>query len=110
MSRWVDVASVYHLTPGAHSAMDAYGLSIAVFNVGGEYYAIRDACPYDGIGLAPGEVRGDELVCPRHGERYSLKTGAGIGPSAKERLAVLPVRVAQGRVQVEIEVTALHER
>lgn len=101
MSRWSDVASVDELTAGSCRVVEVDGTNVAVFNLGGEYYAIEDACPHDGGELARGRVEGEEIICPRHGARFSIRTGAVLGPPAYEDLRIFPVRVAQGRVQVE---------
>ena len=37
---------------------------IAVFNLGGRYYAIENTCPHRGGPLAEGIVAGDEVICP----------------------------------------------
>ncbi|MBI5891001.1 MAG: Rieske (2Fe-2S) protein [Nitrosomonadales bacterium] len=108
MCRWVDVANAYHLTPGSRRDLDVYGVIVAVFNIDGEYYAFKDACPNDGRELLKGEVRGDEIICPRHGERYSIRTGVMLDQPAKEKLDIFPVRVSRGMVQIEIEMPELH--
>ena len=103
MSRWSDVASVDELTPGSCRVADVDGTAVAVFNLGGEYFAIKDVCPHDGGELANGRVDGEEITCPRHGARFSIRTGAVLGPPAFDDLRIYPVRVAQGKVQVEID-------
>jgi len=108
MSRWLDVANVYYLTPGSRRALVVRGLAVAVFNIDGEYYAFKDACPTDGGELFSGVLSGDEIVCPRHGEHYSIKTGARVGNSASEKLEVFPVRVSHGLVQIEVEIPEYH--
>jgi 3-phenylpropionate/trans-cinnamate dioxygenase ferredoxin component len=102
MSKWVDVAAVYDLTPGNRRVVDVDGVAVAVFNVDGEYFAIRDACSHDGGILSNGTVEDDVIVCPRHGARFSIRTGAVLGPPAYEDLEIFFVRVIQGRVQIEI--------
>ena len=109
MCRWVDIANVYHLTPGSRRReLDVYGVTVAVFNIDGEYYAIRDACPHDGGELFNGELRGEEIICPRHGEHFSIRTGAMLGLPATEKLQTYPVRVSHGNVQIEIDIPDLH--
>ncbi len=103
MSIWRDVASVDELTPGTRRVIDADGIGVAVFNLDGEYFAIQDVCTHDGGDLASGELEGEVIICPRHGARFSVRTGAVLGPPAYEDVRTFPVRVAQGRVQVEID-------
>jgi 3-phenylpropionate/trans-cinnamate dioxygenase ferredoxin component len=100
VSEWVDVAGTDELAPGSYRVVDVDGAAVAVFNVNGTYYAVEDVCTHDGGTLTGGTVQGEQVVCPRHGARFSLKTGDVLAPPAYEPIATFPVRVAAGRVQV----------
>lgn len=103
MGAWVDVASVNELTVGSWRTVDVDGTQIAVFNVNGEYHAIEDVCTHDGGILTGGTVEGAEVMCPRHGARFSIITGEALTPPAYEPVPTFPVRVEQGMVQVKDE-------
>jgi 3-phenylpropionate/trans-cinnamate dioxygenase ferredoxin subunit len=100
MSEWTDVAAVAELPPGGCQCLDVDGVAVAVFNVEGRYYAIEDICSHEAETLSNGPVCGLEITCPRHEARFSLVTGAALSPPAYEPIAVFPVRVEAGRVQV----------
>lgn len=100
MSDWVDVAPENELTPGEHRVVDIDDAEIAVFNVGGDYLAVEDLCTHDGGELACGDLQGDVIECPRHGAKFNLRTGEVVAPPAYEPIAVFPVRVDNGMVQV----------
>lgn len=100
MSEWQDVAATDELPPGAHRVVDVEGTQVAVFNLEGEFYAIEDVCTHDGGVLTGGSVEGEEIVCPRHGARFSIKTGAVLAPPAYEPIHSFPIRIHDGRVQV----------
>ena len=100
MSDWTPVATVDELPPGSRRVVDVDGVSVAVFNLGGSYCAIEDVCTHDGGELASGDVRGDEIVCPRHGARFNLRTGAVTAPPAYSAVNTFPVRVSAGWVEV----------
>lgn len=100
MNVWVNVAPINKLPAGTCRTVEVDGIDIAVFNVDGEYYAIEDVCTHDGGVLTGGSVKGDEIMCPRHGARFSIKTGAALSPPAYESVATFPVRVEDGMVQV----------
>lgn len=100
MSDWVDVAAVQELAPGDHRVVDVDGAAVAVFNFDGAYHAIEDVCTHDGGTLTGGTVEGEQIVCPRHGARFSIKTGAVLAPPAYEPIHTFPVRVQAGRIQV----------
>jgi 3-phenylpropionate/trans-cinnamate dioxygenase ferredoxin subunit len=100
MSDWQDVASVEAIPPGSHQVVDVDGAQVAVFNLDGQFYAVEDVCTHDGGTLTGGAVEGEQIVCPRHGARFSIKTGAVLAPPAYEPIHSFPVRIEAGRVQV----------
>ena len=100
MTEWVTVARAGEIPPGAFRIADLDGTPIAVFNLGGEYYAIADVCTHDAGQLTGGAVEGDEIVCPRHGARFCIRTGAALTAPAFEPTATFPVRVDDGDVRV----------
>ena len=100
MSDWIPVAAAAEFPPGTHRVVDVDGAQIAVFNVDGQYYAIEDVCTHDGGMLTGGPVENDEVICPRHGARFCVRTGEALSPPAFVPVATLPVRVDDGIVQV----------
>jgi 3-phenylpropionate/trans-cinnamate dioxygenase ferredoxin component len=106
MSEWIDVAATAEFGPGQGKLVDADDVQIAVFNLDGEYYAIEDTCTHDGspmlgCGLSVDELLdGDEIICPRHGARFAIKTGDALTPPAYDPVPIFPVRVKDGVVQV----------
>lgn len=101
MADWVDVKPVDELLPGEHHVVDIDDVEIAVFNVAGEFLAIEDICTHDGGELACGRLCGDVIECPRHGAKFSLRTGEVVAPPAYEPVAVFPTRIEDGVVQVK---------
>jgi 3-phenylpropionate/trans-cinnamate dioxygenase ferredoxin subunit len=101
MAEWVTVARVEELPPGQWRVVDVEGTHIAVFNLQGEYFAIEDVCTHDGGILTGGTVEGSQIICPRHGARFSIKTGEALTAPAYEPTATFPVRVEKGQVQVK---------
>jgi uroporphyrin-III C-methyltransferase len=49
---------------------------IAVFKCEGQLYATQNWCPHAGSALAAGALDGGAVVCPAHGYRFDLRTGA----------------------------------
>ena len=101
MSEWISVIEQTALAEGEHVIVDLDGTDVAVFNIDGQFYAIEDVCTHDGAELASGELDGDEIICPRHGARFCVKTGAVKSPPAYEDIACFPVRVENGLVQIK---------
>ena len=100
MAEWTDVARTDEFAPGDYRVVDIDDALVAVFNIDGEFYAIEDVCTHDYETLTGGCIEGCEIVCPRHGARFNIKTGEALTPPAYEPVATLPVRVEDGMVQV----------
>lgn len=99
----MDVAATEAIATGDYEVLETDDLLIAVFNVDNEFYAIEDLCTHDGEELTGGPVDGDQVICPRHGARFCLRTGAALTPPAYEPVPTYPVRVHEGMVQVKVE-------
>ena len=106
MAEWIDVGLLEELAPGTAQVVDADDNTIAVINLDGELYAIDNTCSHDdfpmfGCGLPLQQlIDGDQVICPRHGARFDIKTGAALTPPAYEPVARYPVRIEYGLVQV----------
>ncbi len=61
---------------GKGRAFRLNGTEVAVFRQSGALYAIQNPCPHEGAALTEGVLDGDAVVCPLHGYRFCLKTGA----------------------------------
>jgi len=95
---WTEVCALTDLPSGSHKIVDVDDVGIAVFNVGGSLYAIEDICTHDGAPLTGGCVENDVIICPRHGARFSLETGAALTPPAYEPVDTFPIEVRDGVV------------
>ena len=62
-----------------------------------QYYAIADVCTHDAGQLTGGTVEGDMIVCPRHGARFCIRTGAALSAPAYEPTDTFPVRSKTAR-------------
>lgn len=100
MTDWIDVMAEAALANGEHIVVDVDGIDVAVFKLDDQIYAIEDVCSHDGAEIASGELIGDEIVCPRHGARFCVKTGEVKCAPAYENIATFPLRVVDGRIQV----------
>jgi nitrite reductase/ring-hydroxylating ferredoxin subunit len=79
------------IPPGSRKIVRVAGRSIGVFNVDGQFYAIRNRCPHQGAPLCEGKLWGalksdvpgsfeysstkDIIACIQHGWEFSLRTG-----------------------------------
>jgi nitrite reductase/ring-hydroxylating ferredoxin subunit len=108
------VARVEELPPGERKVVEVAGRSIGVFNVRGEYFALRNRCPHQGgplclgktWGLVTGDLpgqfelsrKGEILACPWHGWEFDMRTGQSWCDPQKLRVRAYEVTVEQGEM------------
>ena len=101
MSEWVDVVAESALAIGENVVVDVDGVDVAIFNIDGDCYAIQDICTHDGGEIVSGILDGDEIICPRHGARFCIKTGKVKSPPAYEDIACYEIRLNNERIEVK---------
>ncbi len=102
MAKLIKLAETKSLAPGQAAAFDVEGHRIALFNVGGSFYAIDDTCPHSGGPLSEGAICGTTVRCPWHDADFDLRSGAVLCPPAEESVAAYKVVVEGGDVKVEL--------
>ena len=64
------------LADGGCKLVTVNGADVAVFRRQDRLYAIQNRCPHEGGGLGGGTLDGEDVICPLHGYRFNLETGA----------------------------------
>ena len=100
----IDVGAAAELPPNSVKIVSAGSLTIGVYNLNGEFFAIEDRCSHDDGPLAEGDFDPDEgvAICPRHGAHIDIRSGVPRTLPATEPVATFPVRVEDGVVRVEV--------
>lgn len=109
--RWVSVGWLDEFAPARLNAVQVEGISLLVIRIGDDVYAYRNGCPPgSALALTPGRLDGTVLVCPWHGCRYDVRTGARADDEAPPAgapgtpLQSFPVAVEDWQVKVAIEI------
>jgi 3-phenylpropionate/trans-cinnamate dioxygenase ferredoxin component len=95
------VGTVNSLKPGEKTVVELEGVPIALYNVNGTYYATEDVCTHDGGPLADGELKGYEIICPRHGARFDVRTGKALCMPAFTPVNTYPVTIQGNDIFIE---------
>ena len=94
------VARVDDIPDGSGKTVDIDGKLIAVFNLGGEFYAIENVCPHRGGSLGDGTIYEGAVICPDHSYQFDIKTGNPFGfPNG---VKTFKTKVENGTVFVDI--------
>jgi 3-phenylpropionate/trans-cinnamate dioxygenase ferredoxin component len=99
---YVGVAQVSDLPNGERLYLTIDELPIVVFNIAGGYFAIADLCSHDDGPLGDGDLDGLEIICPRHGARFDIRTGKVLSLPAIVNIPAYPVRIVEEEIQIGI--------
>src|SRR5437773_11726590 len=92
MTVFVRVAKATDVPSGTGRVVVVQGFPVALFNVGGRFYATSNVCLHRGGPVGEGQLDGTMVTCPMHGWEYDVRTGeTTINPS--ERLKTYEVRL-----------------
>lgn len=106
MPEFVRVAAVGEVPDPGKTLVEVDGDMVALFHVGGVFYAIDDVCTHDGGPLADGELRDHKIACPRHGAKFDIRTGAALSMPAVRATRAHDVKVDDGGVWVRLRAEA----
>jgi 3-phenylpropionate/trans-cinnamate dioxygenase ferredoxin subunit len=111
MAKYI-VATIDEIPPGSRKIVEISGRLVGVFNIAGQFYALRNQCPHQGGPLCEGKLSGlmeaarpgeyhysrpDEILrCPWHGWEFDIKTGQSWVDPLKTRVRRYSVSVEPG--------------
>ena len=96
------VAQKSDIPEGTTKRVEIDGQSLLLCHAGGEIYAIEDVCTHDGGALDQGELMGDQIMCPRHGAIFDIKSGAALTLPAIEPVQTFTVRIEGDAIFVDL--------
>ena len=112
--RKITVSALSDFPPGTRMEVQVGRALVAVFNVGGDFFALFGRCPHQSAPLSRGRLQGtvicnadtcwetqwahegEVLVCPGHGMEYDIRSGKAFGYDL--RLRTYEVVVEDGQV------------
>lgn len=101
MTEWINVGKVESVAENKPKVIVHNHLEIAIFQVGSEYFALRNFCPHRGGPIAEGIVSGNLVTCPYHDWTFEIPTGeCTLNPAAR----VERYRVRRAGDEIEVEV------
>jgi nitrite reductase/ring-hydroxylating ferredoxin subunit len=125
MAKYV-VATVDEIPSGGRKIVEVGGVSVGVFNLSGDFFALRNRCPHQGGPLClgklwgsleavvPGEILysrpGEILACEWHGWEFDIRTGQSWCDPRRLRTRRFPVTVESGATLVAAEEESTEER
>ena len=101
-AEFLEIAPMSELPNGERLFIEVEGKSIVIFNIADQYFAIADICTHDDGPLGDGDLEGYNIVCPRHGAEFDVRTGKVMQMPAVVDVPAYPVKVVDGMIQIGI--------
>jgi 3-phenylpropionate/trans-cinnamate dioxygenase ferredoxin subunit len=99
-AEFLEIAPLSDLPNGERLFIEAEGRSLVIFNIAGQFFAIGDICSHDDGPVGDGDIEGFNIVCPRHGGEFDVRTGQAVQMPAVVDIPAYPVKVVDGMIQV----------
>ncbi|QPC81096.1 Rieske 2Fe-2S domain-containing protein [Phototrophicus methaneseepsis] len=108
---YIEVCPTEEIPDGERAVFGILNRWVAIFNVGGQYYAIEDMCTHDGNILTedrdgnPIPLQDETVIqCPRHGACFDITTGKFLsGPAGTVDVPFFGVRVQDNMIEVTLK-------
>jgi 3-phenylpropionate/trans-cinnamate dioxygenase ferredoxin component len=99
---YIEIAPASELPTGERLFVELGDKPIVIFNIAGQLFAIGDVCTHDDGPLGDGVIEGHNVVCPRHGAEFDVRTGKAMAMPAVIDIPAYPVQVRDGNIFVGI--------
>ena len=97
---YLDIAPASELPNGERLYVEVEGKSLVIFNIADRFFAIGDICSHDDGPVGDGDLEDYNIVCPRHGGEFDIRTGKAVQLPAVVDIPAYPARVMDGMIQV----------
>ena len=110
MADFIRVCPTSEIPDGTREVFQINTHWVAIFNVGGKYYAVEDLCTHDGGILTeddngnPIALKDDTIItCHRHGAKFDISTGKALTPAITAvDIPFYQVRIVDNHIEVAV--------
>jgi nitrite reductase/ring-hydroxylating ferredoxin subunit len=99
----IEVCKVEDVGVGEVRKVEAGSLSLAVYNVDGDFCVTDDACTHGPGSLSEGFLERDVIECNFHQGKFNVRTGEVVGPPCMVPIKTYKTIVEHGRVYVDVQ-------
>ncbi|MBW3600035.1 MAG: non-heme iron oxygenase ferredoxin subunit [Planctomycetes bacterium] len=102
MSDWIKVARASDIPDPGKETLEVADTMVVLVHAGGAFHCIDDVCTHDGGPLGDGPLDGCQIICPRHGARFDVRTGKALTMPATVNVQAHEVKVEGDDVFVRL--------
>jgi len=98
----IDLCATGDVEPGAAIQIETGGLTLAVYQVDGEFFVTDDDCTHGPGSLSEGYLDGHIIECDFHNGAFDIRTGEVVAPPCMVSLKTYKTFTENGRVIIEV--------
>jgi len=98
----LELCNAADVAPGTALKVETADLTLAVFNVGGEFHVTDDHCTHGPGSLSEGYIEDDVVECNFHNGQFNIRTGEVVAPPCMVPIKTYPATVVDGKVTIEV--------
>ncbi|SRR5581483_10146453 len=98
----VPVCAAADLPPGSVKSFEVGDQLVAIYNIGGTFYATEARCTHGLADLADGMLDGDVIECSFHFGAFHVPSGKAVQPPCFVDLRTYRTEVQDGQVLVDL--------
>ena len=106
MAELTKICPISEIAEGTVKSFEVGNNVVAVYNVGGTFYATDNECTHGAASLAEGILEDDIIECTLHFGAFNVKTGEAVQAPCFTALRTYKVVVQDGQVMVDLDKTA----
>ncbi len=103
---WCEAAKVADIPEGEVISVMLNGEPVALYNLGGAYYATHDTCTHAKASLADGFISGDCVECPLHEGVFHIPTGKPISGPVSVAIRIYPTKIEDDKILLDMSSSA----
>jgi 3-phenylpropionate/trans-cinnamate dioxygenase ferredoxin component len=100
---FVEIAMEAELPINERLFIEIDGKPVVIINLAGKLFAVGDVCTHDNGPVGDGELDGYELICPRHGARFDIRSGKATRAPAFTDIPSFPIKVEDGKIYLGLK-------
>ena len=90
------------IVEGTARSVEIGDRQLALYNIGGTFYATDNRCTHARAQLSEGFIEGDTIECPLHGGRFHIPTGRPLTHPVRVAISAYPVQVIDNQIYIQI--------
>ena len=98
----IELCSTAEVASGSALKVESGDLTLAVFNVGGDFFVTDDLCTHGPGSLSEGYIEDDVVECNFHNGQFNIRTGEVVSPPCMVPIKTYAVLVIDGKVTIEV--------